>query len=139
MTLSEKLKELRIAYGYKQVDIASVLGIVRQTYSHYERGDRTPNTETLYRIAAFYNISLNELLKDTIELDPELYYTAPKGEFEPNDKSLLREPQTVISQKSERLSASEQELIFYFKKIGTEEQKVLMDTARLFAKNMGKN
>ena len=34
--LAEKLKELRKVYGYRQDDVAAVLGCVRQTYSHYE-------------------------------------------------------------------------------------------------------
>ncbi len=72
--LPEKLKELRLAHSYKQVDVASALGVVRQTYSHYERRDRTPDSKMLYKIAAFYNISVNDLLKYTVSLDPELYY-----------------------------------------------------------------
>ena len=39
--LPAKLKELRKAHGYTQDYVASALEIVRQTYSHYETGQRT--------------------------------------------------------------------------------------------------
>ena len=39
--LATKLKELRKAHSYTQDYVAETLGIVRQTYSHYETGKRT--------------------------------------------------------------------------------------------------
>ena len=134
MTLAEKLKELRTQHGYKQVDIASVLGIVRQSYSHYEKGDRTPNTETLYMIAAFYGITINDLLKDTIELDPELFYNSPGNEINEEDSVTNKKKQNIIQKKALNLSASEQDLIVNFKKSGPDEQKIILDIAKLFAK-----
>ena len=46
--LPQKLKELRKVNNYTQDYVAAVLGIVRQTYSHYETGRRTPDAEALY-------------------------------------------------------------------------------------------
>ena len=40
--LPQKLKELRKVNNYTQDYVAEVLGVVRQTYSHYETGKRTP-------------------------------------------------------------------------------------------------
>ena len=40
--LSQRLKELRKLHNYTQDYVASMLGVVRQTYSHYETGKRTP-------------------------------------------------------------------------------------------------
>ena len=76
--LANKLKELRISHSYKQVDIAAFLGVVRQTYANYENGLRTPDTETLHKIAALYGITLDDLMQLTTTLDPELYYNAPQ-------------------------------------------------------------
>ena len=36
--LPQKLKELRKVNNYTQDYVAEVLGVVRQTYSHYETG-----------------------------------------------------------------------------------------------------
>ena len=53
--LSQRLKELRKLHNYTQDYVASMLGVVRQTYSHYESGKRTPNSETLYKLAGLYD------------------------------------------------------------------------------------
>ena len=37
--LPQKLKELRKVNNYTQDYVAEVLGVVRQTYSHYETGN----------------------------------------------------------------------------------------------------
>ena len=60
--LPEKLKELRKMNNYTQDYVAEVLGVVRQTYSHYETGKRTPDATALYKLAGLYNISLEDLL-----------------------------------------------------------------------------
>lgn len=46
--LAAKLKEIRKVYGYRQDDAAAALGCVRQTYSHYETGKRTPDREECF-------------------------------------------------------------------------------------------
>lgn len=45
--LSQKLKELRIVNNYTQDYVAAALGVVRQTYSHYE-------TAGVYPMQKFY-------------------------------------------------------------------------------------
>lgn len=75
--LSQRLKELRKLHNYTQDYVASALGVVRQTYSHYETGKRTPNPETLYKLAGFYNVPIDDFMHLTIELDKNIYYDAP--------------------------------------------------------------
>ena len=60
--LPAKLKQLRIIHGYTQDYIASVLGIARQTYSHYETGKRTPSPDALFKLAGLYNISVDDFI-----------------------------------------------------------------------------
>lgn len=61
--VSERLKELRHINGYTQKELSKFLNIERQAYSHYERGQRTPSTEILFKIAGFYDLTLDELLQ----------------------------------------------------------------------------
>ena len=75
--LPQKLKELRKANGYTQDYVASFLGVVRQTYSHYETGHRTPSSETLYKLAGLYNVSIEDFMQLIIKLDQTIYYDAP--------------------------------------------------------------
>ena len=60
--LSQHLIELRKLHNYTQDDVASSLGIVRQTYSHYETVKRTPSPEILFKLAGLYNISVDDLM-----------------------------------------------------------------------------
>lgn len=60
--LSDKLKKLRENMGLDQKDVAEKLNIQQGSYSNYERGKRTPDIETLKKIADFYNVSADFLL-----------------------------------------------------------------------------
>ena len=75
--LSQKLKELRIVNNYTQDYVAAALGVVRQTYSHYETGRRVPDAEVLYKLSGLYNISVDDLLHITMDVDRDESYDAP--------------------------------------------------------------
>ena len=61
--LSQYLRLLRSKHDYKQDDIARYLGVTRATYSHYENARLIPPTDSLYKLSAFYKVSLNKLVK----------------------------------------------------------------------------
>ena len=60
--LGQRLKELRLARGYTQKEIADKLGMNSVTYLHYEKSQRQPPLELLADIAAFYEVSVDYLL-----------------------------------------------------------------------------
>ncbi|MFS0557265.1 helix-turn-helix domain-containing protein [Brevibacillus sp. 179-C9.3 HS] len=62
MTLGEKLKSIREQRGWTQSQAAERLGISSQVVSNYERDYRSPDKETLTRIAKVYNCSVDWLL-----------------------------------------------------------------------------
>lgn len=62
LTYGEVLRELRIFHGYKQKEISDHLNITSQAYSNYENNKRTPDIETMRKIAAFYHLSLDQLI-----------------------------------------------------------------------------
>lgn len=59
-----KLKELRLKHGLSQKEFAEILGIKNNTYNQYEHENRTPDIETLIKIANYYNVSLDYLLEN---------------------------------------------------------------------------
>lgn len=62
MTLIGKnLKELRLAEGLTQQQLADKLNICRVNYTRYETDAARPDYETLIAIADFYHITLDEL------------------------------------------------------------------------------
>jgi transcriptional regulator with XRE-family HTH domain len=55
--LAEKLREIRKKKKVTQDSIAAHLGILRQSYSAYERGVSMPDARQLKRLADFFGVS----------------------------------------------------------------------------------
>jgi transcriptional regulator with XRE-family HTH domain len=59
-TFSKRLKELR---GKKTLqEVSDSIGITRVAMGYYEKGERKPDIETLYKIADFYKVSADYLI-----------------------------------------------------------------------------
>ena len=57
-----RLKELRKNRGYTQISLQMQTGIEQALLSKFENGERIPPTETLLRLAEFYNVSIDYIL-----------------------------------------------------------------------------
>jgi transcriptional regulator with XRE-family HTH domain len=130
---STKLKELRVAANYTQDYVASFLGIVRQTYSHYETGKRTPGPEVIYKLAGLYNMDVADLMHLCIELDEKEFYDAPSPSQESMD---LGEYLTFINKEANRkkysqLSDIEKQLVFYYGNLTKADQQDIMDFLKI--------
>ena len=78
----EKLKELRKRKGLTQVELANELNVATGTIGMYETGKRSPDNETLLKIAEYFDVTVDELLRgdekkpannsELINGDPEL-------------------------------------------------------------------
>ena len=100
--LAAKLKELRKVYGYRQDDVAAALGCVRQTYSHYETGKRTPDhapppTQSSEDLAGFLE-----------------YFNNPHNQ-----------------KKFQYFGNLEKELIYYFEKLSDTDKRELIEIAKI--------
>lgn len=60
--LSERLAEARLQKGYTQQQIAEFLGCNRATVTNYENGKRTPDIDTIVKLAKLYEVSADYLL-----------------------------------------------------------------------------
>ncbi len=58
---AERLKELREKSGLNQEGLGLKLSLSQSTISAYEIGERTPDLNTLIRIAKFFNVSIDYL------------------------------------------------------------------------------
>ena len=63
--MRNRLKELRKSRGYTQVSLQMQTGIEQALLSKFENGERVPPTETLLRLATFYNVSIDYILYRT--------------------------------------------------------------------------
>lgn len=64
MNIGERIRRLRLEKNLKQSDLAKKANISRVTLGNYERGDRTPNTDSAKQIAEALEVPLSELLDD---------------------------------------------------------------------------
>ena len=89
--LSKNLQYIRVARGLRQQDVADGLGISRATYANYEAGQRSPNHVMLMKIAALFQVHVDDLLG-----------------FRP-DESHLNPAEISLLERFRRLPASKQE------------------------------
>lgn len=134
--LPAKLKELRKAHGYTQDYVASALEIVRQTYSHYETGQRTPSSETLFKLAGLYNISIDDLMQLTMDIDRNIYYDAPAPTQSSEDLAgFLEYFNSPNNQKKYQMFNNlEKELLYYFEKISEPDKKEIIEFTKIKAR-----
>lgn len=60
--MENNLKLLRKNHGYTQIALQMKTGIEQSLLSKFESGERTPPTETLVRLAEFYDVSIDYIL-----------------------------------------------------------------------------
>ncbi|MCQ2592048.1 MAG: helix-turn-helix domain-containing protein [Treponema sp.] len=82
--LKDNIINLRNAYGYSQEEVSEKIGISRQAYAKWEKGETSPDIEKCAQLAKIYNTSIDNLYfqQEPIEgfesLSQELP-PAPKG------------------------------------------------------------
>ena len=131
--LARRLKELRKAHGYTQDYVAEFLGLVRQTYSHYETGKRSPNPEILFKLAGLYSISVDDLMQLTVTLDRNIYYDAPAPTQSSKDLeeflNFLNNPKN--EKKYKLFSNLEKELLFYFEQLSESDKLEIIEIEKI--------
>ena len=60
--MRNRLKELRKSRGYTQISVQMRTGIEQALLSKFENDERVPPTETLVRLADFYDVSIDYIL-----------------------------------------------------------------------------
>ncbi|MCM3754617.1 MULTISPECIES: helix-turn-helix domain-containing protein [Bacillus subtilis group] len=87
---NKKLIALRKSKKLTQEEMAEKIGVHRGTYANYERGHRQPDYETLVKIADFFEVSTDYLLRGT---DPKVQDKI----FEDEAKRILSDPKTFLA------------------------------------------
>ena len=64
-----RMKSLREKKGLTMKDVANCVGLPYTTYVNYEKGAREPSSETLIKIAKFFDVSVDYLIGRTDEID----------------------------------------------------------------------
>jgi transcriptional regulator with XRE-family HTH domain len=77
MFTAQNLKLLRKIRGLSQEEVSSILSIKRTTLSGYENGSAEPNFENLVKIAEFYGIPIDSLIKRDLSADSDIFSSTP--------------------------------------------------------------
>ena len=112
MTFKEKIVRLRKNRGLTQDEFASAVGVSRQAVYKWESGQSYPEVAKLLEIKALFEISIDNLLDDTFEVEaPEKKKKkraeAPAAEkkAEPVEEPKVEEPEA--QEKAEEPEAEE--------------------------------
>lgn len=77
--LQDNLIMLRNMYGMSQEEIAEKIGISRQAYAKWESGATVPDIEKCKRLADFYDVTIDGLLKTESEDKIGIIPPSPRG------------------------------------------------------------
>lgn len=113
--LVENLYRLRKAHHYTQQQMSDLLNISRQAYSNYETSKRTPDLDSLIRLADIYNLSLDQLVnhpctKDGMVLEQKGPFT-PAMEIETADTIYLTREEVDMIKRFRNLSEEDKLLV----------------------------
>lgn len=78
----EKLKMLRKKQGLTQKEVADLVNVGRVTYTDWENGKCQPNLEKLTMLACVFNVSIDLLLSEYLEISKESYLKLKKQKEE---------------------------------------------------------
>jgi len=68
MSLEEKLTGLRKEKGLTQLELAAAVHVSRQAVSRWERMTSDPSTENLICIGKLFDVSVDSLLNDGVQI-----------------------------------------------------------------------
>jgi transcriptional regulator with XRE-family HTH domain len=80
------LRVLRIRNGHTQEDMEKLLGIGKNTWSHYENSKSEPSMACLIQISNFFGVTLDELIVKRLG-DNEVQVKKKPRPYPTNDKS----------------------------------------------------
>jgi len=67
--IAEKLKVLRLRHGLTTRQLADHLQTTNSQISRIENGLRQPSGDFILRISQYFNVSLDRLMRDDLDLD----------------------------------------------------------------------
>lgn len=116
--LGNRMRQLRLLFGFTQKDIADALNISRPTYSYYELGDTRPDPAVLGRLAYYYNVPVDVFYSDAVPVDVQLQDV--EGRRHRTGRSAAIDPQRVGE-----LRPAERSLILLIRSSGLDAKDVL--------------
>ena len=132
--LSENLVLLRNMKGYSQEEIAEKIGISRQAYAKWEKGETVPDVDRCNKLALIYNTTIDNLLNAEGYGGDVLMPPAPKGKYIWGTVTISERGQIVIPKTAREhfdLKAGDKMVV-----LGSDGDGVALVPTEIFEKNL---
>ena len=101
--LSENIVMLRNLNGYSQEEVAEKVGISRQAYAKWEKGETIPDVERCQKLARMYGTTIDALISENGKVGHTPIAPAPKGKHIFGTAKINDRGQIVIPKKARDL------------------------------------
>ncbi len=132
--LRDNLITLRNINGFSQEEIAEKIGISRQAYAKWEKGDTLPDVEKCARLAEIYGTTIDTLLNYDTHQEGMVVAPAPRGKHIFGTVTMNERGQIVIpkiARDTMKMKAGERLII-----LGDEEEGLALIKAEAFEDKM---
>ena len=101
--LKENISMLRNVNGYSQEEVAEKIGISRQAYAKWEKGETVPDVERCQKLAELYGVTIDSLVNFSDKLGTTTLIPGPKGKHIFGTTKINDRGQVVIPEKARKL------------------------------------
>lgn len=132
--LKENISMLRDINGYSQEEVAEKIGISRQSYAKWEKGETVPDAERCQKLAELYGVTIDALLNFFEKVGSTTVLPAPKGKHIFGTTKINDRGQIVIPKKAREIFdiKPDDELII----LGDEAEGIAIMKADIFEKRI---
>ncbi|MGN0665827.1 MAG: helix-turn-helix domain-containing protein [Huintestinicola sp.] len=101
--LKDNIAMLRDINGYSQEEVAEKIGISRQAYAKWEKGETIPDVERCQRLAELYGVTIDSLMNFSEKVGKTAVLPAPKGKHIFGTTKINDRGQIVIPKKAREI------------------------------------
>lgn len=101
--LKDNIATLRNVNGYSQEEVAEKIGISRQAYAKWEKGESIPDVERCQKLAELYGVTIDSLVTFTGKIGVTNLTPGPKGKHIFGTTKINDRGQIVIPKKARDL------------------------------------
>ena len=101
--LKENIAMLRNVNGYSQEEVAEKIGISRQAYAKWEKGETVPDVERCQKLAELYGVTIDSLINFSDKIGTTKLTPGPKGKYIFGTTKMNDRGQIVIPKKAREL------------------------------------
>lgn len=101
--LKENIAMLRNVNGYSQEEVAEKIGISRQAYAKWEKGESVPDVERCQKLAELYGVTIDSLVTSSGKIGVTNLTPGPKGKHIFGTTIINDRGQIVIPKKAREL------------------------------------